>query len=309
MRLTNPEIRIETTNACNATCVMCPREKMERLEGVMDMGLFQTIVQQGQELGMERVFLGGFGEPLLDPLLVERVRFVKSKGLFCNFISNGSLWDSKFSDALIHAGLDEIRFSFYGQTQNVYEGVHRGLSYERTRNGIYSLLNARKRLGQKNPTILLYYLVLDENRDMVDAFRKEWEPIADFIEIWKPHNFGDGRKYRDVTRTLKKESCGRPKNGPLQFQYDGTLIPCCYDYNGKMILGDISQQTIPEILSGETYKALRRAHESGDFSNYPYCANCDQLFEHADALVFTNRHNLPTGEAVLLSNSNHFQLK
>ena len=30
MRLANPEVRIENTNACNARCVICPREKMTR---------------------------------------------------------------------------------------------------------------------------------------------------------------------------------------------------------------------------------------------------------------------------------------
>ena len=204
MHLTNPEIRIETTNACNATCLMCPREKMDRLEGVMDMKLFKKIVKQGKAFGAKRVFLGGFGEPLLDPLLIERIRFIKSQELFCNFISNGSLWNSEFSDTIIRAGLDEVRFSFYGQNQTVYEKIHRGLSYETTRMGINSLLDARKILKQDNPTVLIYFLVLDENKDMVRAFRKEWEPITDFIEIWKPHNFGNGRNYRDVELPQKK---------------------------------------------------------------------------------------------------------
>ena len=309
MILTNPEIRIETTNACNATCVMCPREKMERPEGIMEMGLFQKIVLQCLELGAERIFLGGFGEPLLDPLLTERIRFIKSRGLFCNFISNGSLWNSRLSEALIQAGLDEVRFSFYGQSATVYEGIHRGLNHERTRKGIYSLFNAKKQMGQKNPTILIYFLVLDKNQDMIHAFLKEWESLSDFIEIWKPHNFGDGRNYRNINRTSKKETCGRPKNGPLQFQYDGTMIPCCYDYDGKMILGDVRYQSIPDILRGEAYDALRQDHAIGDFSNHPYCSSCDQLVEHSDALVYTNRHKLPAEEAVLLSNSNHFQLK
>lgn len=309
MRLINPEIRIETTNQCNATCTMCPREKMERLEGVMEMDLFQKIVREGKKLGAERIFLGGFGEPLMDPFLPERVKFVKEQALFCNFISNGSLWNEEQARRFIEAGLDEIRFSFYGQTKETYETIHRGLHYKTTRENIERLIALRMACATNQPTILVYFLVLAENEDYINAFRQEWEPLADFIEIWRPHNFGDGRSLRDIKGGTFKETCGRPKNGPLQFQYDGTLIPCCYDYDGKMILGDIRERSIPEILRDRPYQNLRRAHDVGDFSNHPYCDNCDQLLEHSNALVYTNRHTLPPETAVLLSNSNHFQLK
>lgn len=308
MKLTNPEVRIETTNICNASCIMCPREKMDRLEGVMNAKLFKKIVDEAKSLGTKNIFLGGFGEPLTDPMIVDRVRYVKQQGMYCNFISNGSLWNKDITVQLIEAGLDEVRFSFYGQDKQTYEIVHRGLNYDITHNNIRNVIETRNRLGRKKPVVLVYFLTLDNNQKQVEAFREEWETLADFIEIWRPHNFGDGRDYRNRQEVRKKESCGRPKRGPVQFQYDGTIIPCCYDYGGKMILGDIHDNTIPEILRGEKYEALRRAHESGDFSAAPYCNECDQLLEHSDALVYTNRHNLPADQAVLLSNSNLFNL-
>lgn len=309
MKLTNPEVRIETTNICNAACIMCPREKMDRLEGVMDMRLFKRIVDESKSLGATNVFLGGFGEPLTDPLMVDRVRYVKQAGMFCNFISNGSLWTRDLAKQFVEAGLDEVRFSFYGQDKQTYEIVHRGLNYDITHRNIHNLIETRNQMGRKNPAILVYFLVLDNNQKQIDSFRAEWEGVADFIEIWRPHNFGDGRDYRDRGEPRKKETCGRPKRGPIQFQYDGTMIPCCYDYAGKIILGDYREQSIPEILRGEKYEAIRQAHESGDFAAFPYCDSCDQLLEHADALVYTNRHGLPPDQAVKLSNSNLFDLK
>ena len=46
---------------------------------------------------------------------------------------------------------------------------------------------------------------------------------------------------------------------------------------------------------------LRYAHRMKKFSLFPYCDQCDQLLPHSDALVYTNRHNLPPEEAVKLS--------
>ena len=44
------------------------------------------------------------------------------------------------------------------------------------------------------------------------------------------------------------------------------------------------------------------------FGLFPYCDQCDQLLPHADALVYTNRHNLPAEEAVKLSNTDLYNL-
>jgi len=34
-RLLHPEVRYEVTNRCNATCIMCPRDKHDRAQGIM----------------------------------------------------------------------------------------------------------------------------------------------------------------------------------------------------------------------------------------------------------------------------------
>ena len=48
-----PEIvQIESTNICNAKCVFCPRDDMERKQGIMDMALFTKIVDECAALGI-----------------------------------------------------------------------------------------------------------------------------------------------------------------------------------------------------------------------------------------------------------------
>ena len=308
MKLINKEIRIETTNLCNAHCVMCPREKLTRDKGIMDMDLFQRIVDEVVRYGASSIFLGGFGESLLDPFFIERVRYVKDKGLFCNFICNGSLLDEEKARGLIGAGLDEVRFSVYGTTAATYGKVHRGLNYQATVGNIQKFLEIRKSQGAKLPKVLVFYLLLEENADEADAFKKEWMGKADSIEIWRPHNWSDGRRYRGMNGNHRR-SCNRPQVGPIQVQWDGTLIPCCWDYDGRMILGDMKTHTLEEILHGEKYQAIKKAHKENVFDAYPFCRECDQLSDHADALVFSNRHNLPPEKAVHLTNSNLYELE
>jgi hypothetical protein len=166
----------------------------------------------------------------------------------------------------------------------------------------------RDELGAKT-RVQVSYLEMEENKGDTEMFKAFWEPKVDAIEIWRPHNFGDGRDYRERDPNLEiKSTCGRPENGPLQIQWNGEVIPCCYDYNNQIILGNAFETPVLDILNGPKYRLLRHAHRMKEFNLFPYCDQCDQLLPHADALIYTNRHNLPPEEAVKLSNTDLYNL-
>lgn len=302
-KLTNPEIRLETTNRCNASCIMCPREKMTRPMGVLDMELFKRVVDEAVEAGATTVSLDHYGEPLMDPHFIERVKYAKKKGLLTFTVTNASLLNKELSEKLILAGFDKLRISMYGMTKEVFEKIHKGLDFDTVIGNIHSLLKARKALDRKNPRIEMCFLVLEENKDQVGLFRKEWEGVADDISIWKPHNWSDGRAFRKPD-PKKKKTCGRPDTGPLQMQWDGIVIPCCFDYNSKIILGDLKKQSLAEVMRDPRYEALRDAHRKAEFWKYPLCDICDQLEEREDVLIYTTVKNSRVGA----TNTAHFNL-
>jgi MoaA/NifB/PqqE/SkfB family radical SAM enzyme len=310
-RLRHPEVRYEVTDHCNAECVMCPRDlhKLGRPHGIMSQAKFEKSIDEVVGLGCKQIVLTGFGEPLIDKKLELKVAYAKSKGLRTYFISNASLLTRKRATGLINAGLDELRISYYGMKKETYERVMVGLNFDVTMKNLLGFLELRKELDSKRPRLELNWLELPENAGDTEAFREYWEPLADAIEIWKPHNFGDGRDYRQRFEDLAmKTTCGRPENGPLQIQWNGEVIPCCYDYNNKIVLGNAFQQPVLDVLNGEKYQLLRNAHKEKNFGLFPFCDQCDQLLPHADALVYTNRHNLPNEVAVKMSNTDLYNL-
>ena len=305
-RLRHAEVRYEVTDHCNAECIMCPRDLHElgRPHGVMSLEKYQKSIDEVIELGCKQVVLTGFGEPLIDKTLEKKVHYANSRGLRTYIISNASLLNRKRAKGLIEAGLDELRLSYYGMRKESYERVMVGLNYEITMENLLGFLDLRKELGSKKPRLEINWLVLPENAEDTDDFREFWEPRADAIEIWKPHNFGDGRDYRErYDDVAMKSTCGRPENGPLQIQWDGEVVPCCYDYNNQIVLGNAFQQPVLDVLNGEKYRLLRYAHSEKKFNLFPYCDQCDQLLPHTEALVYTNRHNLPKEVAVKMSNT------
>jgi MoaA/NifB/PqqE/SkfB family radical SAM enzyme len=309
-RLLHPEVRYEVTDHCNATCIMCPRDKHAnaREHGIMDQVAYEKSIDEVVALGAQKVVLTGFGEPMLDKRLEQKIAYAKSKGLATYIISNGSVLNSNRARTILEAGLDEIRISFYGMRTETYNAVMKGLEFEKTMSGLMAFLQLRDQMKAKT-RVQISYLELEENKIDTQAFRAFWEPKVNAIEIWKPHNFGDGRDYRKRLNEDKvKTSCGRPENGPLQIQWNGEVIPCCYDYNNRIILGNAFETPVLDILNGPKYRLLRYAHRTKQFHLFPYCDQCDQLLPHADALIYTNRHNLPPEEAVKLSNTDLYNL-
>lgn len=308
-QLLHPEVRYEVTDHCNASCIMCPRDKHEhgREHGIMSQEAYERSIDEVVNLGAKKVVLTGFGEPLLDRRLERKVAYAAAKGLSTYFITNASALTTSRSKKLIEAGLSEMRVSFYGMGSSTYNAVMQGLDFEKTKSKVLEFLRLRDEMGAKT-RVQMSYLELDENKNDTRGFREFWEPRVNAIEIWKPHNFGDGRDYRHRLDDSHKTSCGRPENGPLQIQWNGEVIPCCYDYNNQIILGNAFQTPVLEILNGPKYRLLRYAHRMKKFGLFPYCDQCDQLLPHADALVYTNRHNLPPEEAVKLSNTDLYDL-
>lgn len=307
MVLQHPEVRYEVTDHCNAHCIMCPREKHTREHGVMNQKQYERSIEEIITMGAKQVVLTGFGEPLLDRNLERKILYAHERKLKTYIITNGSaLTNPSRSFMLMRCGLDEMRVSFYGMHRESYNTVMRGLDYEKTTQNLLYFLRIKKNFNYKTK-VHISYLVLPENENDIEAFKSFWEPKVDAIEIWKPHNFGDGKNYR--IRTQNKTTCGRPKNGPLQIQWNGEVIPCCYDYNNQIVLGNAFEQSIESILKGEKYEALREAHRKGEFYKFPYCDQCDQLLPHDDALIYSNRHNLNNAEAVKLSNTDLYNLQ
>jgi MoaA/NifB/PqqE/SkfB family radical SAM enzyme len=308
--LLHPEVRYEVTDNCNASCIMCPRDehKYGREHGIMNQEKYEKSIDEVVSLGAKQIVLTGFGEPMLDKNLEKKIAYANDKGLSTYFITNGSVLTSKRARGILEAGLSEMRVSFYGMRTETYNAVMQGLDFERTKKGLMEFIELRNKLKVKTK-IQISYLVLPENESDTEEFKRFWEPLVEAIEIWKPHNFGDGRSYRDRVESVEvKETCGRPENGPLQIQWNGEVIPCCYDYNNKIILGNAFDTSVLEILNAPKYRLLRHAHRMKKFNLFPYCNQCDQLLPHSDALVYTNRHNLPPEEAVKLSNTDLYDL-
>src|SRR2546429_1103046 len=115
-------IYIEPTSRCNEFCQQCPRTLLSREEDRdLTYDEFRKIVDQFPAL--DRVVLHGLGEPLLNKDLPRMVSYLKARGTYVLFNSNGIALNAKRGQALIDAGLDEYRLSMDGARRETYSIV------------------------------------------------------------------------------------------------------------------------------------------------------------------------------------------
>jgi len=198
-KIINPEVRIESTSHCNFHCIICPRDELTRPRTTMPLEHFKKLVREAKELGAELISIFGFGEPLMDRGLAEKVQFCTDLGLDTFITTNGSLLNVEEAHALLNAGLSHLRFSCHG-TKN-YSKVHRGGEYSTTIRNIQNFIAINR--VKYNHACKISVSVIPMFDEDTETIKNMWEPYVDWLEIWRPHNWTDGKKYRDVEKDLR----------------------------------------------------------------------------------------------------------
>ena len=256
---------------------------MTRPQVIMPNEHFFMLVDEAKMLGADTISVFGYGEPLLDRDICDKIEYCTRQGMRTFITTNGSLLDIGTTYGLFEAGLSHIRFSVHGIFAKDYEAVHHLPFTETLRNIFNFIVLNRKRNERKCETSISTIPMAGES---IEDIRAMWEPHVNFLEIWKPHNWTDGRNFRKVIR--RKQTCGRPFNGPVQINADGKMMVCCFDYDAKLTVGDTYENTIEEILRSDSFEHIRACHKSGNLEGL-ICDVCDQLNEGDTPLLYSNR--------------------
>jgi len=155
-------IYIEPTSRCNELCQQCPRTLLSR-EDDRDLSFenFRFIVDQFPML--ERVVLHGLGEPLLNKDLPRMISYLKERGTYVLFNSNGILLNAKRGQALIDAGLDEYRLSMDGASRETYATVRGVDAFDKVWRNIKAFLALQREQRASKPAVSLWFTAMREN--------------------------------------------------------------------------------------------------------------------------------------------------
>src|SRR5277367_1199113 len=160
---------LEVTNRCNLLCETCPRT-FEELEPPSDMrwDLFTKIVDQFPNIA--RVVLHGVGEPTLVKNLPKMVRYLKDRGTYVLFNTNGTLLTEAKGRELIAAGLDEIRVSLDAAEPESFLAVRGKDMFDRIVRNVRAFTALQRAEGHECPLVSLWLTGLKETIDQLPEF-------------------------------------------------------------------------------------------------------------------------------------------
>lgn len=267
---------IEATNACNLRCLMCHREVMTREVGFMDFDLFKECARQGIEMGVRLIVPFNYGESLLHPKLVDMVEYVKflSKDTLVKINTNGMLMTREYAEALVNAGIDEITFSLEGCTKEHHEEIAIGSKYEKVLANLMNLIDMKK--GNEKPQIRVCMVRMEETASALKQFTKQWQPLVDTITIHDVNTgYGTLKDRRVEKRPLKRRVPCRELWLKLQVLWNGDVTVCCIDYDGRLKIGNIQNNSLHELWFGAELTRMREVHQAREFERIPICNKCD----------------------------------
>lgn len=305
---------VETTNNCNMTCVMCPRtELMDRPITSMSREDFESVLDQmdphdekalddfwrviedtygiTQDEESENAFyfhvvsrclvLHGYGEPLLDAGMAERIRSCTARAIPTYFSCVPANIRLNRVAEIMEGGLDVLKFSVDALDDERHKAIRgKNSDFKKSFDAILAVLEHKTAHPELATRIVITMLSLSG-----DAQCQELEDA--FVELWKPHpvyayvKTQDNRWYYKKDQSHENRShyesqyCEFPWTS-LSVMSNGVVVPCTQDYNAEMAMGNIKEQSLTDIWNGEKYAALRRAHIKGDFPQGFKCnGRCD----------------------------------
>lgn len=160
---------LETTNRCNLLCTTCPRTYAD-LEPEADMSweLFTRIVDQVPDIA--RVVLHGVGEPMLVKELPRMVRYLKARGAYVLFNTNGTVLTAKKGRELCDTGLDELRVSLDAADARTFLLVRGKDYFNRIVRNVRTFTEMQRREGLTRPRVSLWLTGLKETIAQLPEF-------------------------------------------------------------------------------------------------------------------------------------------
>lgn len=167
-------ISIELTNRCACTCALCPvgQRIYSRRLGNMPWEQFTWLVDQ---VSSHARFIGlyNWGDPFLHPRVYDMISYVASKKIYVKVSSTLRNWDPAQAEHLVRTGLDELKVSLHGASEETYRDYQPShsrtdISFADALERIRALQLAKQRLGLTKPNITLGFIVTSNNEHEID---------------------------------------------------------------------------------------------------------------------------------------------
>ncbi|MBC8277956.1 MAG: radical SAM protein [FCB group bacterium] len=280
-------LMIEPTNRCNFSCPLCDKGtgKLSRPEGSMSPEDQEEILK-GAGPGLKMALLWNQGEPFINNKLTKMIGKLRERNVFTIVSTNGSLVSRNAKD-IVDSGLDELIISLDGSRRETYDLYRRGGDFDEIVAGVRRLAEVR---GDRNkPLISLQFLLLKHNVDEIEDFKRLKEETGADRVLWKTvqvSSRSEADEYlpedtqytryegRSDLRVKKKGFDCRRIIYSAVIDWNGNLVPCCFDKDENHLIGNVLQQGFSKVWFSREMMKFRQDIAAGNLPEM--CHNCTE---------------------------------
>lgn len=287
---------LDTGNVCNLRCPLCPTgyHGLQRPQSLMSLRTFEIVLRKIRSYAIE-VILHNWGEPFLNPEILDMVRAAKRVGVGTTISSNLNLVQrgDDFLREVVESGLDHLTVSLDGTTQDVYERYRRGGDLAQVLRNLTALLRYRRELGRRSPVVEWQFLVMKHNEHQIPEARRMAAEIgvdrlrfadaglpfddlanAKLAAQWLPAN--SAYRAYDPEKILRRgylhdERCYYLYRA-MTVNPRGEVAPCCALHHSQWDFGNLVESELEEVWNNSHYRKSRAL-----FSRQPFDGDKDTV--------------------------------
>ena len=252
-------IYIEITNICNLNCAFCPKNKREKK--YMSVNDFKHIINEIKD-ETKHIYLHVMGEPLLHPEFDDILESINNTNIEVNLTTNGIFLDKQINIINNSKQIRKVAVSVQAlEESNVTD-------YKET------LINILNTLDNIRDDIILEYRFWNHNKtikakDMTNIILEHYNTKKHYPTSLTDNKYHNKIKLKHNTYIMYGETFTWPINSNVEHQghcqalknqlailVDGSVVPCCLDNEGKMIIGNIFESSLEEIKNSKFYSEL-----------------------------------------------------
>ena len=207
-------VRIDTNDACNLRCPMCPLGAPDWKPAARPMPV-DTFTRIAREVfpRTRLLYLSCGTEPLVTPHFDELLGVVaRHRPPFVSYCTNGLLLRDRFIAATVSGAVDEVILSVDGATKATYERIRVGGRFEVLEERLTALTEARQRPGARSPAIRFNFTVQQDNCHELVAFARwmlRFRPATLQLRFFRP--LAGAPKQHDESRTFAEYQQALPE--------------------------------------------------------------------------------------------------
>lgn len=238
-------IEIEINRHCNWRCVFCPVSEKPKPPEFMSEELFRVLLQRVVEYGAESIALHFYGEPLLHPKAVDWIELAVRSGLRVDLYTNGSLLDEHKVRRLAAIGNTSLNVNLPTVDPEEFRRVTGTKQLERC---VANLTLAHE---LQIPVSLVVNAPRESGQEAVDRVNEAFAGMFGESVAWRTNDRAgnlDAPAYATPTALSGRLSGCSVLLHQAVVSYAGKVLPCCQDYDQQWEWGDLTEDSLEDIL-------------------------------------------------------------